>query len=80
MMIAGSSDRTVPVHFCEYYGRNIIIASTFSRIQYSYLKNQPIGPEIMCHLAGIAMKISLHCHNHILYCLIIPYNLLISRS
>jgi hypothetical protein len=48
-----------------------------SIIQYSHLKNQSIGPEIICHLAGIARKVLLHCYNDFLDCLIILWHLLI---
>jgi hypothetical protein len=57
-----------------------MIVFTFSIIQYSHLKDQLIGPEILCHLTEIATKVMLHCYNYFLRCLIIPYNLFISRS
>jgi hypothetical protein len=53
----------------------------FYILNYSiHLKNQLIGPEIVCHFAGIVSKVPLHCRNCFLYCLIIPCNLWISRS
>jgi hypothetical protein len=51
-----------------------------SIIQYSYLRKQSIGPDIIPHLAGIATKVFRRYHNYFLYWLIISYNLLISRQ
>jgi hypothetical protein len=44
-----------------------------SMIQYSYLKNQSIGPDILAHLTGIATKVLRHCHNDFLYWFIASY-------
>jgi hypothetical protein len=62
------------------WSRPFIVVSTFSIIQYSDLKNQSIGPGIICHLAGIATKALLHFHDYLQYYLVIPCNFLISRS
>jgi hypothetical protein len=77
--MAGNSDQTVSVHFCEYQGPNIMTVFTFSIIQHLHFKSQPVRPEMICHVAGIATDVPLHYRNYFMYSLIIPCNLLISR-
>jgi hypothetical protein len=64
MVIAGSSDQAVSLHYCEPQHPNITLFLPPSLLQYSFIRHHSTDPNTICNFAGTAPKVQPQLHNY----------------